>query len=167
VSTKNVQICRDASAIAGDTSRRRWSDRFVSSDEAFDPKHLGDGVYVAAHGLVQEPARERLDEDSAGLDITVGGDVITFMWDYGVRVPLWGPLGLLPDDPRWPSAVLRLSDSLIEDLTRWGDSMLELDAAPSRRTQEAYERLDERAQDLAQRLQAEVGSTYTVRYRSW
>lgn len=102
-----------------------------------------------------------------GLDITVGGEVITFMWDYGVRVPLWGPFGLLPDDPRWLSAVLRLSDSLIEDLTRWGDSMLELDAAPSQRTQEAYERLDVRAQDLVQRLQTEVGSTYTVRYRPW
>ena len=139
----------------------------MSNDEAFKPKHLGGGVYAAAHGPAQGPTRERLHDDSVGLDITVGGDVITFMWDYGVRVPLWGPFGLLPDEPRWLSAVLQLSDSLIEDLTRWGDSMLELDATPSQRTKEAYEGLDVRAQDLVQRLQTEVGSRYTVRYRPW
>lgn len=139
----------------------------MSHDDAFDPKHLGDGVYVAAYGPAQARGSEPPDEDSIGLDITVGGDTITFMWDYGVRVPLWGPFGLLPDDPRWLRAVLQCSDALIEDLERWGDSMLELDADPRLRTKEAYEGLDVRAQDLARRLQTEVGSRYTVRYRPW
>lgn len=75
--------------------------------------------------------------------------------------------GALPEEPQWLREVLRLSDSLIEDLTRWGDDMLSLDAAPSLRTEEAYEALDLRAQALAQRLQQEVGSRYTIRYSAW
>jgi hypothetical protein len=32
---------------------------------------------------------------------TVSGDVIRFMWDYGVSVPRWDREELLPHEPEW------------------------------------------------------------------
>lgn len=141
-----------------------------SDDDVTPPKYLGDypdGAYWASESPPAADRVDRVDEDSHGLDIAVHGDVISMMWDYGVRIPLWDEGGLLPNEPQWLRKVLGLSDSLIKDLTRWGSDMLELDAAPSHRTKETYEALDLRAQELAQRLQQEVGSRYTIRYRAW
>lgn len=89
------------------------------------------------------------------------------MWDYGVRVPLWDETGLLPEEPAWLRDALGLSAPLIEELARWGEEMDAVDAAPSRRTPEAYEQLDRRARALARRLQDELGARFTVRYRPW
>ena len=89
------------------------------------------------------------------------------MWDYGVRIPLWDTEGLLPDESEWLREALGLSDSLIDDLTRWGRDMDGLDAAPNRRTTDAYEALDARARDLVQRLQPEFGSRFSVKYKPW
>lgn len=142
----------------------------TSEEGASRPKYLGDypdGAYFAAESPPGTGKAKPAGEDSHGLDIAVAGDVISMMWDYGIRVPLWDERGALPDDPQWLREVLRLSDSLIEDLTRWGDDMLGLDANPSLRTEEAYGALDLRAEALAQRLQQEVGSRYTIRYSSW
>ncbi len=49
----------------------------------------------------------------------IAGDEIRLMWDYGVVVPLWDAHALLPDEPEWLRRVLRLSDTLIDELTRW------------------------------------------------
>lgn len=132
-------------------------------DEEFPPEHLGDdpgGWYWSA----ERPPEASADEP---LDHSVHGSVIRLMWDYGVRVPLWDAEGLLPEDPQWLRESLGLSEALIEDLTRWGGDMNELDATPSHRTKEACDALDARARALSQRLQQEVGSRYTVTYRPW
>jgi hypothetical protein len=106
------------------------------------------------------------DEDVPA-DHAVSGPLIRFMWDYGVRIPLWDAEGLLPEESEWLREVLGLSDPLIEDLTRWGCDMEALDAAPSRKTTHAYDELDVRARDLVKRLQQELGSRFSVRYQPW
>ena len=129
------------------------------------PKHLGDyphGVYWSAYpspGYVAEPEEP---------DYTVDGRIIKFMWDYGVSVPLWTDGdGLLPDEPEWLRRALGLSDSLIDDLSEWGNAMDNLDANPPLRTEQAYRDLDQRARSLVARLQEELGSRFTVRYEPW
>jgi hypothetical protein len=90
------------------------------------------------------------------------------MWDYGVSVPLWTDGdGLLPEGPDWLRRALGLSDSLIDDLSEWGNAMEHLDASPPLRTEHAYRDLDQRARDLVARLQQELGSRFTVKYEPW
>jgi hypothetical protein len=126
--------------------------------------HLGD----YPHGAYWSAERHAgVDDGDEFADHTVSGSVIRFMWDYGVRVPLWDAEGLLPDDGEWLREVLGLSDPLIEDLTRWGLDMDALDAAPSRTPTAAYRALDARARELVQRLRQEVGSRYSVKYHAW
>ncbi len=105
--------------------------------------------------------------DDDAFDFEVEGDVIRFMWDYGVTVPLWTGTGLVPDDPRWLRAALGLSDELIADLTAWGNAMNDLDADVSLRTPEAYADMDRRAQELVERVRRELGSRFGVVYRAW
>lgn len=128
------------------------------------PKHFGDypnGVYWSA-----EPPPGHVDDDKA--DVTVTGDVIKFMWDYGVVVPLWTDWdGLLPEEPEWLRTALGLSDPLIDDLGKWGTAMDHLDANPPLRTKEAYRDLDQQARELVVRLQREVGSRFTITYKPW
>lgn len=104
--------------------------------------------------------------DNEAPDYTVTGDVIRFMWDYGVRIPLWTDGGLLPSKPEWLRTALGLSDPLIEDLRAWGDAMNELDG---RRIvpEQAYLELDERAHDLIARLRSELDPRFTVVYKPW
>ena len=105
---------------------------------------------------------ERRDQDDEGPeDYTVDGQVIRLMWDYGVRVPLWDAAGLLPEEPEWLRVALGLSDGLINDLNDWGHDMNWLDGAQVRSRQ--YDALDLRARELADRLQRELGSRFTVR----
>lgn len=125
------------------------------------PRHFGDypgGAYwsVDPVGLPGDESDER----------TVSGSVIRFMWDYGVGVPLWDADGLVPGEPEWLRAQLGLSDWLIVELIRWGGDMEALDGAhgvPESR----YEALDLRARTLVDRLQQELGSQFTVKYRPW
>jgi hypothetical protein len=106
--------------------------------------------------------------DDDALDVTVSGDVITFMWDYGVVIPLWTDWdGLLPAEPEWLRTALGLSDSLIHDLSTWGTAMGHLDADPPLRTAQAYRHLDQQARELVVRLRQEVGSRFTVTYKPW
>ena len=133
-------------------------------DDAPVPRHFGDypdGAYWSA----EQPAGT--DDEDEPADHTVSGSVIRFMWDYGVRVPLWDAEGLLPEDPGWLREALGLSDALIEDLGSWGRDMESLDAAPGRRTVSAYETLDTRARELVRRLQQELGSRHRVSYHPW
>jgi hypothetical protein len=98
----------------------------------------------------------------------VEGPDIKFMWDHGVRVPLWADGALLPDDPDWLRAALGLSDRLIADLTRWGDGMSDLDGAGSSdRVERAHLELDVEARELVERLRSELDARYVVRYERW
>ena len=106
--------------------------------------------------------------DDVAPELGVDGDVIRFMWDYGVTVPLWTDHeGLLPDDPEWLRGALGLSDALIEDLRAWGAAMGYLDANPRLRTGRAYRDLDQRARGLVARLEEELAPRLTVEYRPW
>ena len=81
------------------------------SDDAPPPMHFGDyptGAYWSAE--------RRADADQGGTaDHTVTGSVIRFMWDCGVRIPLWDAEGLLPEEPEWLRDSLGLGDPLVED----------------------------------------------------
>ncbi|MFC7500488.1 hypothetical protein ACFQRR_00430 [Nocardioides sp. GCM10030258] len=101
------------------------------------------------------------------LEFTVAGDVIKFMWDYGVVVPLWDATGLVPEEPAWLREVLGLSDTLINDLTDWGNAMNHVDAKPPLTTEQALADLSRRAKELVDRLQRELGPRFTVRYKPW
>jgi len=122
-------------------------------------------------GCLQERHRwqPRITSLNDGLDDdldTVTGDVITFMWDYGVQVPLWTDAeGLLPEEPEWLRRVLGLSDPLIADLTAWGRAMFRLDAHPRLRTAAAYRALDAQARRLVDLVGEELPERFTVTYR--
>ena len=135
----------------------------MTNDDAPPPVHLGDYPH-AAYWSAERPPEVQADEPA---DYSVSGPTIRMMWDYGVRIPLWDAEGLLPEEPEWLRDALNLSQRLIDDLSRWGFDMIELDAAPGRRPREAYEALDVRGRELAQRLQQEVGSRYSVTYHPW
>jgi hypothetical protein len=128
------------------------------------PKHVGDYPH-GAYSSAEAPAGF-VDDDA--LDFTVTGDVIKFMWDYGVVVPLWTDWdGLVPEERDWLRTALGLSDPLIRDLREWGTAMDHLDANPSLRTGQAYRDLDRQARELVTRLQQEVGSRFTITYQPW
>jgi hypothetical protein len=100
-------------------------------------------------------------------DYSVSGPVIRLMWDYGVELPLWDADGLLPEEADWLRQALGLSDRLIDDLRAWGLEMERLDAEPRQRTEDAHEVMKLRGQELALRLQQEVGSRFRINYRPW
>ena len=116
--------------------------------------HYADGFYWSAFrpdGSVDGDAE--LEED-----FTVEGTRLRIMWDEGAG-PLWGDEGLLPNDPRWLRQALGLSDPLIDDLLEW---VRDMGAARARGQSQAL--LNPRALKLADRLQAEVGSRFRVRF---
>ena len=135
----------------------------TTRDDPPPPVHLGD----YPHGAYWSAERDDSAPEGEPTDHSVHGAVIRVMWDYGVRVPLWDEEGHLPEEPEWLRGALGLTDTLIEDLRGWGHDMLDLDAAPGRRTEETYAALDVRGRELAQRLQREVGSRYRVKYHQW
>lgn len=97
--------------------------------------------------------------DAAEGVYSVTGDDLRIMWDEGAG-PLWSTGdGLLPDDPAWLSRALGLSDDLIAELLRW---LRDKDTA--HRFGQSPAQLDERAEQLAGRLQSEVGPRFKVRY---
>lgn len=99
-------------------------------------------------------------------DYTVEGPNLRIMWDEGAG-PLWASDGLLPDDFEWLRRALDLSDSLVADLLRWLSDMTALRFGRSvAGWHEQRPQLDERGRQLAERLQAEVGSRYKVRYQA-
>lgn len=104
--------------------------------------------------------------ESEQLDFTVTGDVIRFMWDYGVEVPLWTEDGLVPSEPEWLRTALGLSDPLIRDLADWGRVMNELDGRAVVR-EGSYRNLDRQAVELMARLRDELDPRFTVVYKPW
>jgi len=92
-------------------------------------------------------------------DYFVAGPDLRIMWDEGAG-PLWSTGdGLLPDDPEWLERALGLSKALIADLLGWLR-----DSDTAHRHHQSPQQLDERADQLASRLQVEVGSRFNVRY---
>jgi hypothetical protein len=131
-------------------------------DPSPPPRYLGDPNGV--HWSVDPPAGFVNDD---ALDFTVEGDVIKFMWDYGVVVPLWDGSGLVPEEPEWSRTALGLSDTLINDLTDWGNAMNHLDANPLLSSEQALADLGRRAKELVNRLEDELDPRFTVEYQPW
>lgn len=126
-----------------------------SPDDA-PPPYLGDYPHGAYWSAI--PPEGSVDDDAEAEDFTVEGTRLRIMWDEGAG-PLWGDGGLLPDDPDWLRQALGLSHSLIADLRAW---VRDMDAARERGQSQAP--LDQRALQLAERLQAEVGSRFRVTF---
>jgi hypothetical protein len=134
-------------------------------DDRRAPRPIGDypgGAHWSA--VPAEPS------DEAPEDYTVSGDVIRFMWDYGVSVPHWDREGLLPHEVDWLQRALGLSEHLIQALTAWGQDMNNADGtAWNRRSKDewehAYRELDARARDLVEWLRRELAPRYEVTYK--
>jgi hypothetical protein len=121
------------------------------------PPYVGDyphGAYWSA--VLPEVSVDGDPSSDDGFDVR--GTYLKIMWDEGAG-PLWGAEGLLPDEPDWLRRALDLSDSLIVDLLEWVRAM---DAARERGESQAA--LGPRALELADRLQSEVGTRFTVRF---
>lgn len=94
----------------------------------------------------------------------VEGSELRVMWDETAG-PLWGDEGLLPEEPEWLGPVLALSDGLVTDLLQWLDDMTALHlGSADERLRLSQQGLNELGEVLAQRVQAEVGTRYRVRY---
>ena len=120
-----------------------------------------DGMYWSAIRREGTDAVDEVDED-----YTVEGPNLRIMWDEGAG-PLWASDGLLPDNPEWLQRALDLSDALVADLLRWLRDMTALHFGRSVADwREGRRQLDERGRQLAERLQAEVGNRYKVRYQA-
>ncbi|WP_158648112.1 hypothetical protein [Nocardioides houyundeii] len=132
--------------------------------------HFGDypnGAYWSAVRV--EPVT---DGEEDAYDAPPIGDVIRFMWDYTVNVPLWDAEGLLREEPEWLRRQLGLGDKLIEALTDWGSRMNHLDGTrwgqkSDAEWEQAYRDMDARARDLVERLRTELGTRYRVVYKPW
>lgn len=147
-------------------------------DESGATHVVGPGPdYKAGFGGRRDAGR-RTDSDAscvperAPKDEAVSDNVIRFMRDYTVLVPLWGHGCLLSRDPEWLRGVLGLSASLVEALTAWGADMNAADKTPwSQRTREDWEQtyrvLDARARELVEWLRRELHPRYQVVYKPW
>lgn len=100
-------------------------------------------------------------------DFRVHGDVVTFMWDEGVTVPLWDDEGLLPDEPEWLRRALGASDELVSAITAWGEDMRETVSATMSKEDFhlARRELDVRARALVESLRREIRAPLRVAYR--
>jgi hypothetical protein len=133
--------------------------RFME-DEERPPPYLGDyphGAYWSA--VAPEDAPDDVRED-----YSVERPGLRIMWDEQAG-PLWDETGLLPDEPEWLQRALGLSDSLVPDLLAWMSDMTTLHHGPPVEDgRERVQKLDARGRALAERVQAEVGADYSVRY---
>ncbi len=131
----------------------------MSDRENPPPPYLGDypdGPYWSAVPSGDEP-------DVEEEDYTVEGSSLRLMWDEGGG-PLWGIEGLLPDDPPWLQRGLGLSASLVADLIAWRDDMNDFNWGSRQDWIAGQRALDQRAGALVERLRAEVGRRFEVRY---
>lgn len=131
-------------------------------DQEQPPPYFGD----YPHGSYWSAAAPEGTEDSDPEDHAVEGSTLRIMCDEGAG-PLWASEGLLPHDPEWLRLALGLSDSLVAALLTWLSEMTALHpGSPVGEWQERARQLDERGRELAQRLQAEVGTRFIVRYHA-
>ena len=127
------------------------------------PPYFGDypdGSYWSA--VAPEGTQDSHQEE----DYAVEGSALRIMWDEGAG-PLWASDGLLPDDPGWLRRALGLSDSLVAALLTWLSEMTALHSGLAvAEWQDRARQLDEQGRELAERLQAEVGTRFRVRYHA-
>lgn len=94
----------------------------------------------------------------------VDGSVVRLMWDETAG-PLWGDEGLLPGEPEWLGGALGLSESLVAALPDWMSDMTACHFSHADEQGQARQhQLDEQGDQLATRVQAEVGGRYRVRF---
>jgi hypothetical protein len=126
------------------------------------PPYLGDSNRWYSSD-VAPGGTQASDEDE---HYTVAGSDLRIMWDEGAG-PLWACDGLLPDDPTWVRRALGLSNSLVADLFAWLSDMSALHQRLSfADARERVQQFDEQGQELAERLQTEVGARYRVWYQA-
>jgi len=104
------------------------------------------------------------DEADLAEDYAVEGSDLEIMWDEGGG-PLWGIEGLLPDEPEWLQRALGISEALIADLLAWRNDMNVFNSTAQADWLAGQKAMDLRASELVDRLQAEVGTSFHVRYR--
>jgi len=100
-------------------------------------------------------------------DYTISGDTIRFSWDYMVDVPLWDAEGGLPPDSDWLRRALGISGALVEELRRWDEEMCALIDHRRPTPKPALDQLNERAEQLVERLRDELRGRYKVKYIPW
>jgi hypothetical protein len=136
----------------------------MGNDERLEP-YFGDypdGAYWSA--VRPEGAEKRVitPEEQFSYD----GTSLRIMWDEGAG-PLWGDFGLLGMDTEWMRRALGLSDALVDDLLTWMRDMSALHYGSANDDwQEQKRRLDSRGDAMAERLRAEVGVRYRVRFHA-
>ena len=90
----------------------------------------------------------------------VVGDIIRFMPDDSVTVPLWDATGLLSEDPVWLNGALGLSPELVRDIASWDQDWNAPGAGgqhfPLEQHRQRQRRLDAEAVELVARLRAEL-----------
>ena len=136
----------------------------MGNDESMAP-YFGDypdGAYWSA----VRPAGAEKRVVTAEEQFSYDGTSLRITWDEGAG-PLWGDGGLLGMDAEWMRRALGLSDALVEDLLTWMRDMSALNYGPATGDwQEKQHRLDSRGEAMAERLRAEVGVRYRVRYHA-
>lgn len=144
-----------------------WLHPAVDHNEPESPEpYFGD----YPHGAYWSAIRPGAAEDHAVDDEEprpYEGHTLRIMWDEDAG-PLWGDEGLLGEDSNWMKRALGLSDTLIVDLLTWKRDMttLHFGRQPVSDWPDQKWRLDDRGDALAQRLEAEVGTRFRVRYHA-
>ena len=150
------------SARTADVRACRHGAMSVMEDREPPPPYFGD----YPHGAYWSAVRPEGGWVEEAEDNTVEGSQLRIMWDEGAG-PLWATEGLLPDDPEWLRRALDLSDSLVADLLTWLSDMTALHlGSPVADWRERARALERRGRELADRVQAQVGARYRVRYHA-
>lgn len=146
--------CRSACAVSA------CSTVIVQDRDDPPPPYFGDypnGAYWSA----VPPGDEGEGDD----DYTVAGTGLRLMWDEGGG-PLWSIDGCLPPDPVWLHRSLGISAPLAADLLVWQEDMNAFHyGPPTQDWRTRHHMLDERADELVERLRSEIGTRYEIRYR--
>jgi hypothetical protein len=141
-----------------------WLYPVMGDDERLEP-YFGDypdGAYWSAVRPAGAKKRVVTEEEQFSYD----GTSLRIMWDEGAG-PLWGDGGLLGMDAEWMRRALGLSDALIDELLIWMRDMSALHyESATGDWQEQKRRLDSQGEAMAERLRAEVGVRYRVRYHA-
>src|SRR4051812_25223510 len=100
----------------------------MDEEDREPPRHFGDPH--GAHWTAVRPERPEGEETDVEEDYSYNGSLLKIMWDEGAG-PLWGDVGLLPDEPEWMRDVLGIGAPLVADLLAWTRGMDELNFGPA------------------------------------
>lgn len=105
-----------------------------------------------------------MDDDDDYWEPPAEGSALRVMWDETAG-PMWGDEGLLPEEPEWLRTALGLTESVVTALGNWMSDMTAFRFGPRTEDWQArQQQLNERGDELAKRVQEEVGPRYRVRY---